>query len=230
MLPWSVLYGNTSVTSGKQNIIKNIILLRRALCIMQCSRKFITIQTPSHRVLAAMLWTHSISVATFCHNETKGNYYSKAISIANSDAGQCTFSVFPPLLCPAPGWDGIRVIWWLRASCQAVLPRDVTLPELPAPTGCQPGLPGMCHPCSSCCHRPQGHHIPPHGGSGAFTAEPASLKCTLERNPLPSWSLLVSIETRRNLCSSLNFSPNAFCRLCETNFFQVCFVLFYFIF
>lgn len=155
---------------------------------MQYSRKSITIQMPSHQVLAAMLFQWP----RFCHDETKGDYCSKAISIANSDTGQHTSSVFPPLLCSAPRWDGICVsLVVFRTSCQAVLPRDVALPKVPCTRGCQPGLPGMCDPHSSCCHRPRDTTPQPTGALGfshqpSRGAEPASLKCALERNPLPS--------------------------------------------
>lgn len=151
---------------------------------MQYSRKSITTQMPSHRVLAAMLFQWP----RFCHDETKGDYCSKAISIANSDTGHHTFSGFPPLLCSAPRWDGFGGAQSLLPGCA---PLGCGTAKGPCTPGCQPGLPGMCDPHSSCCHRPRDTTPQPTGALGfshqpSRAAEPASLKCALERNPLPS--------------------------------------------
>lgn len=139
---------------------------------MQYSRKSITIQMPSHRVLAAMLFQWP----RFCHDETKGDYCSKAISIANSDTGQHTSSVFPPLLCSAPRWDGICVsLVVFRASCQAVLPRDVALPKVPAPVGASQGSQGCVIPIPAAATGPGTPHLNPRELWGFHTSPPEVL-------------------------------------------------------
>lgn len=114
----------------------------------------------------------------------------------------------------------------LRSPCQAALP-GVQSKELPLPTA-PTSLTGMRYPRSSWYRR--AINTTSQAARGFFNgllfcvcvaffflppalqcAELASLKRALERNPLPSWSLLVSIETRRNLCSLNFFPPNAFC-------------------
>lgn len=144
----------------------------RALCIMQYTRKIITIQMPSHWVLAAMLWTHTLfQWPWFCHDKTQGDYYFKAISIANSDTATHSPSVCPPF-CALPGlwWDLCAFGGGSRARLQSLLPgwapRGLALQGLPAPAPCQPGLPEMWHPCSSWFHRPRDTAPQPTGALG----------------------------------------------------------------
>lgn len=127
----------------------------------------------------------------------------------------------------------------LRSPCQAALP-GAQSQELPLPTA-PTSLTGMRYPRSSWYRR--AITTTSQAARGVFfkwfaflcvcgffflppalqCAELASLKRAFERNPLPSWSLLVSIETRRNLCS-LNFFPlMLFAVLYETIFFVVVF-------
>lgn len=172
----------------------------RALCIMQYSRKSITTQMPSHWVLAAMLFQWP----RFCHDETKGDYCSKAISIANSDTGHHTFSGFPPfVLCPSLGW-----VWWCSEPparlcspgmwhCQRSLhpwvparaPRDVWSPFQLLPQA-------------------QGHHTSTHGSSGVFT--PALPSCWASLTKMCTWKksspLLITIGFYRNKKEPLFFS------------------------
>ena len=88
----------------------------------------------------------------------------------------------------------------------------------------KPGFPARCPPLPV---RSKGHRqrLPPRQwvfnqpSSVLGTAELALLPCTLERTPRSSWSLLVSIETRKNLFFCENFPLQLFLALYKTFIF-----------